>query len=81
MFFVTFVLFAQFVLVNIVIAVLMKHLRIPEEKVKEQKEKLKRETQKEVVDSKKENVTKRDDSIERTAFLKWHGKVCYSYSL
>ena len=34
LFFVSFVLFAQFVLVNIVIAVLMKHLRVPQEKYK-----------------------------------------------
>ena len=79
MFFVTFVLFAQFVLVNIVIAVLMKHLRVPEGKGKENEEKEKTNTRQpsmRSVSGKTTPVTgKPDESVERVAFSKWHAKV------
>lgn len=69
LFFVSFVLFAQFVLVNIVIAVLMKHLQVPQDKLK--KKKVGKESPR-----RKEHSSKNVSNNEKkNAFSKWHNVV------
>ena len=82
LFFVSFVLFAQFVLVNIVIAVLMKHLRVTRKSKKQ--EAAKRAAKKRRAMNKSKNQEKRNVFYKPVRFIqrKWDTwKSCVSWNV